>query len=249
MIGNCVKYSVTNACGHVKADLYKHCGRHNNTRALNDECNNEDEERAVENIGVRVGTDYCNRGCEAKVVGWRCCTCSFKSVSGFYHSAVGMLVHEARNGDLHGFCTKCLTENEYMIAPTGIETAVYQGMCSIKDGAVVSTESIMDIPHLDLEGRDNPNHNDDGDHTGSDDEDDNPDDDDDDWTSAVDDDRDDDDDAHDDDGFDTSNVAVMMNDLKNLMITMADSMKGPLNFIPAGPIETVNSSFIVSAVM
>lgn len=45
-------------------------------------------------------------------VGWLCCTCRFKPVSGYYHSITKMLVHDSDDGASHGFCNTCVVEGE-----------------------------------------------------------------------------------------------------------------------------------------
>jgi hypothetical protein len=56
---------------------------------------------------VGMGTDFCNMGCRAASMGWKRCTCAFKSVDGFYHQALGMMVHITQDEMTHGFCGTC----------------------------------------------------------------------------------------------------------------------------------------------
>ncbi|KAF4460196.1 hypothetical protein FALBO_13037 [Fusarium albosuccineum] len=114
----CFKYTISNACGHVTSSMYRYCGQeHIDDQIFNESCftftygNHEV-------TPVRVGNTFCNRGCEAETVGWRCCTCGYKPVDGYYHTMVKMLVHNTESGDLHGFCDKCVTENDVRLTST-----------------------------------------------------------------------------------------------------------------------------------
>jgi len=109
----CIKYTVTNGCGHVGLPMYRYCeGNHKNDARSSAIC----FESSVMADGtiqiVSMGTGFCNRGCEAMIVGWECCTCGYDTVVGFYDSRLGMLVHEDRKGEIHGFCDSCFTRLE-----------------------------------------------------------------------------------------------------------------------------------------
>jgi hypothetical protein len=60
-----------------------------------------------EDMTVCMGTDFCNRGCRAMRIDWKCCTCGFRIVDQFYHQALGMMVRTTQNGMAHGFCGTC----------------------------------------------------------------------------------------------------------------------------------------------
>ncbi|KAK2591531.1 hypothetical protein QQS21_010781 [Conoideocrella luteorostrata] len=124
---------------------------------FNSTCNTVNYGHIPNDVRVRMGNNYCNRGCEAICVGWRCCTCGFKSVVGYYHLTVKMLVHDDAFGNPHGFCNTCLTENEYTVSCasnetrnstsyaddiTAVDREVYENMTGVK--YVSPSETISD---------------------------------------------------------------------------------------------------------
>lgn len=111
----CKKYTIANGCGHINVETFKYCnGEHDNTGSFNDLCYRENFGADRDPITVRMGNSFCNRGCEAMTVGWRCCTCGYKQVNGYYHPVAMMLVHDDPFGEHHGFCNRCLTDIEYI---------------------------------------------------------------------------------------------------------------------------------------
>ncbi|KJZ70492.1 hypothetical protein HIM_10121 [Hirsutella minnesotensis 3608] len=109
---SCYRYSVSNGCGHINACMFRFCNGHENTIEEMNRCFDTNHTTMTNGTKVRMGNDFCNRGCEAMTVGWRCCTCGYKSVTGYYHPTAKMLVHDDPYGNAHGFCTRCLTENQ-----------------------------------------------------------------------------------------------------------------------------------------
>jgi hypothetical protein len=70
MSTNCSGYVITNGCGHCF------------------ESSPEDERS--KSVSVCMGTDFCNRGCRAMCMGWKCCTYGFKVVDGLNQPRSGI---------------------------------------------------------------------------------------------------------------------------------------------------------------
>jgi hypothetical protein len=105
----CNKYTITNGCGHLCATTYRYCGRdHDDSWNDNASCFGSSREGEGDKImSVCMGTSFCNKGCRAMCMGWKCCTCGYKVVEGFLHQGIGMLVHASPTGRLHAFCAMC----------------------------------------------------------------------------------------------------------------------------------------------
>ncbi|KAL1850476.1 hypothetical protein Daus18300_012890 [Diaporthe australafricana] len=89
----CIKYSITNACRHVGVTMFRNCGYHDDTVDTLSGCYIRNNETGAEIPKISIGNDFCNRGCEAKTAGWRCCTCGYAHVEGHIHPFNAMLVH------------------------------------------------------------------------------------------------------------------------------------------------------------
>ncbi|KAG8168414.1 hypothetical protein KVR01_001163 [Diaporthe batatas] len=114
MTTGCTRYFMTNACGHVGVTMLGNCSKHlhdNDVRVLH-ECCLGNEKPGTEVIKIKIGDRYCDRGCEARNTGWRCCTCR-KHVEGYVDQHSSLLVHPDGSQDLHAFCPNCLIESEY----------------------------------------------------------------------------------------------------------------------------------------
>jgi len=62
---------------------------------------------SVEPVRERIGTDFCNRGCIARHMRYKCCTCKYRYIDGFYHTALDIIVHISSSGKMHALCPKC----------------------------------------------------------------------------------------------------------------------------------------------
>lgn len=138
---SCFKYSIANACGHVHAIMYRHCGEHSDEVTEMARCFEANHDTTMPRTKVRMGNDYCNRGCEAMTVGWKCCTCGFRSVTGYYHPTARMLVHDDPYGNQHGFCNKCLTENEFIVKEADSNALMDMSTTEYKNGCITPPES------------------------------------------------------------------------------------------------------------
>ncbi len=108
----CIMYVVTNGCGHSETTRYRNCGGHSDTIESNSTCFHEAPvEKRNRPTSVCMGTRFCNKGCRVLTTGWRCCTCGFKEVHGYYDSVLNMVVHKSKCGDTHAFCLTCIDIN------------------------------------------------------------------------------------------------------------------------------------------
>ncbi|KAK5162687.1 uncharacterized protein LTR77_011240 [Saxophila tyrrhenica] len=104
----CTMYTVTNGCGHSETIRYRNCGEHSDTVRDNALCFHEAPvEKRNKPTRVSMGARFCNKGCKALTAGWRCCTCGYKEVHGYYDPVVGVVVHQSKGGDIHAFCLTC----------------------------------------------------------------------------------------------------------------------------------------------
>lgn len=66
---NCVKQTITNACGHVSISLYKACNNHLLNSEQYGKCYRQSVDTTEVSISISIGNDFCNRGCEAIMLG------------------------------------------------------------------------------------------------------------------------------------------------------------------------------------
>jgi hypothetical protein len=122
----CYMYTVTNGCGHSETTRYRNCGEHEDTIQNNTNCFDEalDKERN-RTMSVCMGTKFCNKGCKALTTGWKCCTCGFKELHGYYNPALKMVVHDSLSGNIHAFCLMCKDTNVNLIEDPNSNEALY----------------------------------------------------------------------------------------------------------------------------
>jgi len=122
----CYMYTVTNGCGHSETTRYRNCGQHEDTIQNNASCFDESSDKdRNRTMTVCMGMKFCNKGCKALTAGWKCCTCGFKEVNGYYNPALKMVVHESCSGNIHAFCLMCKDRNTNLIENPNSNESVY----------------------------------------------------------------------------------------------------------------------------
>jgi hypothetical protein len=122
----CYMYIVTNGCGHSETTRYRNCGEHEDTIENNTNCFEQASDKERNRVtSVCMGTKFCNKGCKALTTGWKCCTCGFKEVHGYYNPALKMVVHESFSGNIHAFCLMCKDTNMNLIEDPNSNEALY----------------------------------------------------------------------------------------------------------------------------
>ncbi len=107
----CDRVTILYRCMHVNKHLYSVCGAHKDDASVNLSCyNKRPTQYREEEPNLVMGSKGCSDECEALSLGWFCCTCGSKYVTGFVHEIAHLPVHVAKdaNGDeMHVFCEEC----------------------------------------------------------------------------------------------------------------------------------------------
>jgi phage FluMu protein Com len=60
-----------------------------------------------------IGTDFCNRGCIARHMRYKCCICKYRYIDRFYYTALDIIVYISLSRKMHALCPKCKDINGF----------------------------------------------------------------------------------------------------------------------------------------
>ena len=125
----CGRVEEVHGCGHTTVMAYSNCGNHEDNEPANEDCHNSTPVGRNNYVSLRRGSDKCFFPCKVSSMGWLCCQCDYKKMSGYVSKGSNMpehmITHKCGRSDVHTFCYKCKIIDEEL--SSSVSMPIYSG--------------------------------------------------------------------------------------------------------------------------